>query len=442
MMASIQQFLWGEAPKDRFKFQNYSPKFTETTEAKDQNIEQIKESTTTVSAENRIVYDSDRKLYLIDGVIRLKIKDPSEIWKKYRDSCMNRAYCFVITAVLTGIGTKLITSSPMAKTATGVNAIGPFVVLSIVGLAFLGCLILTGINGYRAFRANQEVQMFDGDKHPELKIADERKQAYQQGFLYAYEQNLKLGAAPDSCLLPNEVEFLFKEYLLNYATAMINRNPRTQVEQQTWLTDWKKNNPLSHSLFSYGASPKLTVQFETLRETYTKWNNSGMMKQNIQGEIQRNWKIIEENRKKAFISLNKIEMALGIEVGKKIARASPGEEKDKMFKTLPIGFPLNTSITKFIGEEFVRQKREVEQNFAKFHEKPLKNTIQLYKKFLIQAINMIESPHLFNDLQQMFFTAPSIENRDFLNEAKEKFANNPEILAYLNTPTEDVELTG
>jgi hypothetical protein len=443
MIANIGQFLWSETPEDRFRFQNHHLKIKEAFGKKDRNLEEIKKRATTLSEKDRIYYNSKHNYYFIDRAIRFKIKDLSEVWKNYKNSCMKRAYYYGITTVLTGVGTTLITSSLMAKTAASVSIIGPYVLLIIAGFAFFGCLILAGINGYRAFKADQEAQMFDtADKHPELKIANERKQAYQQGFLYAYERNLKLDQTPDSCLLPNEVEFLFKEYLLNYATAMTNRNPRTEVEQKSWLADWQQNNPLSEALFSYGASSDLKTRFETLRAAYTKWNDFGMTKQNIQDAIQQNWEIIEENRKKAIIPFYKLEMALGIELGKKIARTPQGEEKDKIFETLPTSFPCQTPITKSIDKEFNRQKIDLEKNFAAFPEKALENTIQLYKEFLIQAISMIESSHPFNSPQQIIFTVPSIENRDFLAEAKERFADNAEILAYLNTPTEDVELTG
>ena len=68
------------------------------------------------------------------------------------------------------------------------------------------------------------------------------------------------------------------------------------------------------------------------------------------------------------------------------------------------------------------------------------------RNILSNAVSMIENSEYEYSPQQMTLNLPiqSIEDRDFLErdfleEAKEIFADDPEVLAYLNTPTEMIQ---
>lgn len=105
-------------------------------------------------------------------------------------------------------------------------------------------------NQYQANNAEQQAQSWS--QSPVLEAAKEREKAYQEGFCYAYSNNLKNAGVSRGILHPLEVKTFYEEYFPQFFQTMLNKEALTPLEQLQWVGNFCKMNPISSPFMIYG----------------------------------------------------------------------------------------------------------------------------------------------------------------------------------------------
>ncbi len=111
-------------------------------------------------------------------------------------------------------------------------------------------------------------EMEDWNKIRYQEPAEQRANAYLETFPSLYANRLEY--TPDlrtGVLHPNEVEYLYKKYLLDFCQKLLTKSPSTPQEKEAWLQEFLKDNPLSEALMHYGFQ-KIPASFEQLGAQY------------------------------------------------------------------------------------------------------------------------------------------------------------------------------
>lgn len=121
------------------------------------------------------------------------------------------------------------------------------------GVIFLAGAVAGLYKGLTNANASSEAskKIAGWSKNPREEVAKERKLAFESGFIYTYNNNLKLSTnrAAGEILHPLEVEMLYKKYTNNFLdTAKADSNNK----KSDWVTAFTANNPFSEKLMMYG----------------------------------------------------------------------------------------------------------------------------------------------------------------------------------------------
>ncbi len=205
--------------------------------------------------------DKNRSVYEIDTAIQALV--PSKVycdgkinhWEAKRFEAKKYAWLEGgLTAVLASVATYSAYVASQAK-----NGTNPAFLAAVLGVASIGTLIMSINNVSKAGEASRQI---DGWKQsPIEKLAQERAKAYEKGFIYAKEKELKLYAdklnmgGPSSnkaVLVPSEVYFLFTRYVDSFGDRLLrNSHPTTEHGKKVWLDSFTTNNPVSKSILDY-----------------------------------------------------------------------------------------------------------------------------------------------------------------------------------------------
>jgi hypothetical protein len=447
-MASIGQwrFLWGEELRDAFRLGFQTNEVTTTAlgdEHTPVDVAQTKKSVLRNSTTNRIQDISTQieepnwiTTCTVDKIIHIKIQTSFDQvgCREYAHSCKKRLAGFGVISILFGIGAKQAAANPIAKIVLCVSVVASFI---------LACI------NWRNYKGSNELKG-KSDLLPAHSIACTRAQAYERGFLYVRERNLKLGSdAHYPCLLPCEVEFLFDEYVSQYSTSLLEQNPQSEEEKKAWLAAFKTNNPLSDDLFLYAKTGDQTERFVELRQDYkllteTSRDDHKTRKDAALKTFNQNLETLGENRKKAIASFEKINEALKAQID----REENHENKMKICRI----FNQDHEITKSIHTELNALEHAARCTYAETTSAiEAEQKLNLHDLFLDAKTLLLQMSYLLMDPNYQYTTSNNIayakqalipipltqpmEEKDFLAEALVKFANNPQALEYLNTTT-------
>ncbi len=214
--------------------------------------------------------DAIHTVYEIDGVVRAKIttdtfrKEKSKHWEKVHEETKQWSWIEggVTGLLLAGTIATGILSAPMVAAA--------------LGAATIGGIILTAYSISNVYEATRQI---DGWKSSPLKkLAHERVRAYDRGFAYVYEHNLKLYpddlklSGPSShtaVLVPAEVLFLYDRYFKQFCDPLLTtREPTTSQGKKEWLDQFTHLNPVSQHALSYAHDGHMPIPEKYLRVSY------------------------------------------------------------------------------------------------------------------------------------------------------------------------------
>jgi hypothetical protein len=132
--------------------------------------------------------------------------------------------------------------------------------ISLVGTAALltssywtlaGCIGLAILCGIKIVANSEKIQFLDVPLYQ--KSAEQRTLGYQKSFPDIYALDLKWTPLHNKGVLhPNEVEYLYKKYLNEFAQGLLQENPSTLKEKTVWLRKFYSSNPLAPARLEYG----------------------------------------------------------------------------------------------------------------------------------------------------------------------------------------------
>ncbi|MGH2613158.1 MAG: hypothetical protein ACRDFB_08960, partial [Rhabdochlamydiaceae bacterium] len=203
--------------------------------------------------------NSHQDIYLIDTYIQVKIPSLNfrqakvGYWEAQHNSLKRWTW------IEGGFGTFLAAGAIIAHATP--PALATFAACSV------GLFILSGINIYKTCQASHQI---DGWKaNPIEKIAKERAKAYQMGFLYVYQNNLKLqGSSHNQILLPQEVSFLFKQYSSQFYTTLLTWVVQSDQQKKDWIDLFKNYNPVSQKVLCYANNDVVPQKYQQISSDY------------------------------------------------------------------------------------------------------------------------------------------------------------------------------
>jgi hypothetical protein len=210
------------------------------------------ENKTRDSLENRIIETNTNdgmSDYIIDGII--KIRAPSTLHRKTQVNHWESANNFRSSISWTALGAGM--ASLIASGIAGANGHPDAAAATMIfSASSLAVSLFTGLWNAEAY---MEVRQWS--EHPAEAIADAHRNAYEQGFMYVYNKNLKMGAknSTNGILQAKEVQYLYEKELASFYSEMLNRNLDLNGQ---WMTDFSFENPLSsnHIIYAYGQIPE------------------------------------------------------------------------------------------------------------------------------------------------------------------------------------------
>ena len=224
-----------------------------------------------------------RSEYQIDQCLRVNVPSDalrlfmSKHWQAKEASARQNAWTAVGFSVLTGIG-------------TFATAAYSFPIISIaLGVVTVASSIFSMISAARASSAASQKEGWE--RSPTDQITAERKKAYELGFRYVYERNLKLiHNSHHAVLLPNEVKFLFERYFEQFSQKLLSEQCFSDQQKKEWMDNFRTNNPVSKKLLEY-AYGEIPLKYQMVSSDF---ENFKAFLQNIREEFR---KIRAEKRK-------------------------------------------------------------------------------------------------------------------------------------------------
>lgn len=194
--------------------------------------------------------------YEIDQCIRATVPSDAfraraaQHWEERKNSHESRAWTSVALAAI-GIGAAVIWA-PWLSVAS----------------------VVAGVYAAVQFRKMGEAskQVAGWQENPAEKLAMGRKRAYEEGFVYLYRNDLKLGERSNhAILLPCEVQHLFNRYFDQTCVTLSAQRCITDGQKKEWLDRFRTDNPISDRVlrYVYGTVPaeysSISQNFETIR---------------------------------------------------------------------------------------------------------------------------------------------------------------------------------
>ncbi len=247
--------------RDEFDFENplYRPEITRGMNVHNPDHHSKEPKGSDLSARIKFVKDIDKNtMFEIDTAIRAVVpskricQDKASHWQPK----LIEAKRFTLIGGIAGV---------LALAATATAAAFSFnYVVKALGVATLGVLSITF---YQYSKAREASRQIDGWQAPSkdytqaaARLANERSLAYEKGFIYAMENDLKLfddklgRGVPSSntaVLVPSEVQLLYTRYIDSFCNMHLNSDPKTDREKKAWLSTFTTNNPFSKSVLDY-----------------------------------------------------------------------------------------------------------------------------------------------------------------------------------------------
>ncbi len=194
--------------------------------------------------------------YRLDDVI---VRVPSDAFRRHQAEQWNRAkkqeeekqWVWTATAIITALAA--IAGGLARGGALGTEAanspLSPVVVVVGSVAAFVS-LIFTASANAAAAKAAQQINKWNGS--PLMTIGKERNDAFDQGFLYIYSRDLKLGRdfSYTGRFHPKLVEHEYKKYFEAFCKKLLGESCSSC--KVAWIDSFLESNPLSLSLMTYG----------------------------------------------------------------------------------------------------------------------------------------------------------------------------------------------
>lgn len=122
--------------------------------------------------------------------------------------------------------------------------------LPYIALASLVTAVYAGVQFYKWGQTVHQIASWQLD--PAIQIASERKKAYEKGFSYVYNNNLKLvDTSRHAVLLPHEVEYLYNRYFDHTCVDLLAQKCVTDQQKKKWLDAFSTDNPISQKVLMY-----------------------------------------------------------------------------------------------------------------------------------------------------------------------------------------------
>jgi hypothetical protein len=281
-----------------------------STPAEELNQEKYQRSITTVDGYEHVHNEMEKKVHgLMESRVQPLSNGKGEFSEAIVDGCVK----------VKGVAEPLIkqqTEQWQKKKAEheGSRNIGGFLTgfsFFVTGLASkqfgqgitLVCLICTVVHAVRAYilhsRATHAGKEADAWKNcsPAKETAQERTEAYKNGFLYAYSHQLKIEkeGASNKILHPLEVEGMYAKYFPEFYANLRTQLATTDKEQEQWINAFLSSNPLAPSLLKYGLI-EIPAYLQAASDDFQQFN---AYMQNLKGSIRdRQHQIRQEADKK------------------------------------------------------------------------------------------------------------------------------------------------
>lgn len=151
-------------------------------------------------------------------------------WEENRSSHKTRGWTAVAITVLSIAS--LLTPAPLLALVSVVST------------------IYAALQFRRAGQASDQIEGWKAD--PAVRLAMERKTAYEKGFAYVYQNDLKLDTASHhAVLLRHEVSYLFDRYFDRTCTDLSAQRCINDQQKKDWLDRFRTNNPISKNVLLY-----------------------------------------------------------------------------------------------------------------------------------------------------------------------------------------------
>jgi hypothetical protein len=120
-------------------------------------------------------------------------------------------------------------------------------------IAVIASIIWGMYNHYRATHAAKEADAWKNCS-PAKETAQERTQAYENGFPYVYNHSLKIvqEGSKTGILHPLEVKAMYEKYFPQYCSNLLSTQARNDQEREIWMQKFHAMNPLASLHMHYG----------------------------------------------------------------------------------------------------------------------------------------------------------------------------------------------
>lgn len=256
---------WDAGFRDEdYRFESYQPDLTPKEHISPPAISDLEDIVRTRSLVERVQIvkeGSTQSTYLIDGI--LTVKSVSDMfrnhvighWSDRRSASQIKAWSALV-----------ITAFSVAAIVGGLSY--------YIGIATTVCALFSI---YEFYQAHHALHQINGWKvRPANAVALQRKEAYEKGFIFAFNHNLKLDKQSNQAvLLPFEVLHLFERYAIVFSQKLSMQNCSDIKHKKGWLDSFLDNNPISKEMlvFAFGKIPvryePINQNFELLRDALT-----------------------------------------------------------------------------------------------------------------------------------------------------------------------------
>jgi hypothetical protein len=230
---------------ERYDPEKYQPRVSLNPEYV-HNPAQIKEQMNSLSDKRVTLLGNSKNgalsLNLIDSAIRIRsiattyAQHRSTLWKSDQNEHLFHRNLAAGAAVL-AVACAFLFSKDSTSPAVS------FVVGIICGLG-------AAYEWYQAYDAGKQIALWNHS--PVVNTAKLREKAYDQGFLYIYQNDLKFQNPFNGVLHPLEVKTFYEQYVPEFFQTMLSQEPINDDERHKWLSSFCTSNPMSLSLMRYG----------------------------------------------------------------------------------------------------------------------------------------------------------------------------------------------
>jgi hypothetical protein len=202
--------------------------------------------------ERRIQWLKDEGIFstwAVDSAVQ--ITAPSHAFREHQTSLWQKIYhmnnSFSKLALLMGVGFAMVEAGLKLQ-----SRLTPAGALITIGVTLLTTAVVAGFFSLRAHHAAEQANHWN--RSPIQELANQRAEAYQQGFPYVYNHHLKLEKEGSSHggLHPLEVKAMYEKYFPAFCKNLLSQEAHDDAGRERWMRDFLNMNPLSSNLMKYG----------------------------------------------------------------------------------------------------------------------------------------------------------------------------------------------